>query len=153
MTCANEARKPSNHLLSHPKSPRRPKYRRGTQRGKSAEIVIRYALTCCDKARNQARKPARRDRFARQERPKRTAAESEFKQISLDPRFPAGIQNQSFFAVYLRFRATFAPPTCLSAPPSPYLRALPRRSITWLQTRPRHRCKSLPDFCASNMNG
>ena len=56
------------------------------------------------------------------------------------------------------------PITCGSAPPSLRPPAFPRhpllayphfrtKGLRRPQTRPRHRCKSRPDFCASNMNG
>ena len=50
-------------------------------------------------------------------------------QSESDLRAPAKPLFPSFIAVYLRFRAIFAPFTCLSAPPSPCLSALLRRSI------------------------
>ena len=45
---------------------------------------------------------------------------------------PAKTPFPSFDAVYLRFRAVPAPPTCPSAPPSSCPSALPRLSIAWL---------------------
>lgn len=53
-------------------------------------------------------------------------------QSESDLRTPAKTPFPSFDAVYLRFRAVLAPPTCPSAPPSPCLPALPRLSIAWL---------------------